>query len=49
MRQGPRAQVQSLSRGDLMASRVVVWSMLVWLAMCCAPYVYALNDLITWR
>jgi hypothetical protein len=26
---------------------VVVWSIFVWIAVCCAPYVYALNDLIT--
>jgi hypothetical protein len=28
---------------------IVVWSAIAWVALCLAPYVYALNDLITWR
>ena len=30
-----------------MTHPVVVWSIVGWIAVCCAPYVYALNDLIT--
>ena len=48
MRQSPRAQVQSLFRSELVMYRLVVWSVIVWIAVCCAPYVYALNDLVTW-
>ena len=32
-----------------MGYRLVVWSTVDWIAVCLAPYVYALNDLITWR
>ena len=28
---------------------IVVWSAIAWIAVCLAPYLYALNDLITWR
>jgi hypothetical protein len=34
---------------DHMRYRVVVWSAIAWIAFCLAPYLYALNDLITWR
>jgi len=36
-------------RGDHMRYRIVVWSAIAWIAVCLAPYLYALNDLITWR
>ena len=32
-----------------MSYRIVFWSAVGWVALCLAPYVYALNDLITWR
>jgi hypothetical protein len=32
-----------------MSYRLIVWSAVAWIAHCVAPYVYALNDLITWR
>jgi len=32
-----------------MSYRLVVWSTVVWVALCVAPYLYALNDLITLR
>ena len=32
-----------------MSYRIVFWSAVGWIALCLAPYVYALNDLITWR
>ena len=32
-----------------MGYRLVVWSTVAWIAVCVAPYVCALNDLITWR
>jgi len=25
------------------------WAAISWIAVCLGPYVYALNDLITWR
>jgi len=28
---------------------IVVWSAIAWITVCLAPYLYALNDLITWR
>ena len=28
--------------------QIIVWSAVVWVAICVAPYVYALNDLTTW-
>ena len=32
-----------------MRYRVFIWSAIAWIAVCLAPYLYALNDLITWR
>ena len=32
-----------------MSYQIVFWSTVVWLAVCLGPYIYALNDLITWR
>jgi hypothetical protein len=32
-----------------MSHRIAILSAVVWIAVCLAPYVYALNDLITWR
>ena len=32
-----------------MSYRIVFWGVVGWVALCLAPYVYALNDLITWR
>jgi hypothetical protein len=32
-----------------MKERIVLWSAIAWIAVCLAPYVYALNDLIAWR
>jgi hypothetical protein len=32
-----------------MRYQIVVWSAIAWIAVCLAPYLYALNDLITWR
>jgi hypothetical protein len=31
-----------------MSYRIIVWSAVVWVAVCIAPYIYALNDLTTW-
>jgi hypothetical protein len=28
--------------------QIIVWSAVVWLAICVGPYVYALSDLTTW-
>jgi hypothetical protein len=28
--------------------QIIVWSAVVWVAVCVAPYVYALIDLTTW-
>jgi len=35
--------------GKAMSYRIVFWSAVGWVVLCLAPYVYALNDLITWR
>jgi hypothetical protein len=32
-----------------MSYQIVFWSTVALVAVCVAPYVYALNDLITWR
>ena len=32
-----------------MSYPIVLWCAVAWIAVCLAPYVYALNDLITWR
>jgi len=32
-----------------MSYQIIVWSAVTWIAICIAPYVYALNDLTTWR
>jgi len=32
-----------------MSYQIIVWSAVTWVAICIAPYVYALNDLTTWR
>jgi hypothetical protein len=31
-----------------MSYRIVFWSAVGWVVLCLAPYVYALDDLITW-
>jgi hypothetical protein len=42
--------VRSSRKGrDHMRYQIVVWSAIAWIAVCLAPYLYALNDLITWR
>ena len=42
--------VRSSRKGrDHMRYQIVVWSAIAWIAGCLAPYLYALNDLITWR
>jgi len=48
----PAASARSDLRGktgDHMRYRIVVWCAIAWIAVCLAPYLYALNDLITWR
>jgi hypothetical protein len=32
-----------------MTYRILTWAAVGWMAVCVGPYVYALNDLITWR
>jgi hypothetical protein len=32
-----------------MRYRILAWAAISWIAVCLGPYVYALNDLITWR
>jgi hypothetical protein len=34
---------------DQMSYRLIAWSTAAWIALCVAPYLYALNELITWR
>jgi hypothetical protein len=38
-----------ISVEDHMRYGIVVWSTIAWIAICLAPYLYAVNDLITWR
>jgi len=40
---------RSVNWEKAMSYRIVFWSAVGWVALCLAPYVYALNDLITWR
>src|SRR5205823_9982828 len=45
-----RNDAASLSQlGGAMSYRIVFWSAVGWIVLCLAPYVYALNDLLTWR
>ena len=32
-----------------MSYQIAFWGTVAWIAVCVAPYLYALNDLITWR
>ena len=32
-----------------MKYRIIAWAAITLIAVCLGPYVYALNDLITWR
>ena len=32
-----------------MTYRIVTWAALAWIAASLTPYLYAVNDLITWR
>jgi hypothetical protein len=32
-----------------MTYRVVTWATVAWLAVWLTPYLYAVNDLVTWR
>ena len=41
--------LRSVNGGKAMSYRIVFWSAVGWVVLCLAPYVYALNDLITWR
>jgi hypothetical protein len=41
-------RTQSIGRMG-MSYRIVFWGAVGWVVICLAPYVYALNDLITWR
>jgi hypothetical protein len=34
---------------DQMKYHLIAWAAISWIVVCLAPYVYALNDLITWR
>jgi hypothetical protein len=31
------------------ASRIMTWAAVAWVAIWLTPYLYAVNDLITWR
>src|SRR5215472_15387260 len=42
-------RLRSVNWGEAMSYRIVFWSAVGWVVLCLAPYVYALNDLITWR
>jgi hypothetical protein len=44
-----RNDARSVNWEKGMSYRIVFWSAVGWVALCLAPYVYALNDLITWR
>src|SRR5262249_35900298 len=36
-------------RRVVMKYRILAWATISWIAVCLGPYIYALNDLITWR
>jgi hypothetical protein len=42
-------RLRSVNGGKAMSYRIVFWSAVGWVVLCLAPYVYALNDLITLR
>ena len=43
------ASAQRIPNGKCRVSyQIIVWSAVAWVAICVAPYVYALNDLTTW-
>jgi hypothetical protein len=33
----------------IMTNRFMTWAAVAWIAVWLAPYLYAVNDLITWR
>jgi hypothetical protein len=33
----------------IMSGRLVTWAAVAWIAVWLTPYLYAVNDLITWR
>ena len=33
----------------VMTNRVMAWAAVAWIALWLTPYLYAVNDLITWR
>ena len=33
----------------VVSSRVMTWAAVAWIALWLTPYLYAVNDLITWR
>jgi hypothetical protein len=44
-----KMELQRIQNGRCrMSYQIIVWSAVVWVAICIAPYVYALNDLTTW-
>jgi hypothetical protein len=35
--------------GRLVSGRIMTWAAVAWIAVWLTPYLYAVNDLITWR
>jgi hypothetical protein len=33
----------------IVTSRIMTWAAVAWIAVWLTPYLYAVNDLITWR
>jgi riboflavin synthase alpha subunit len=35
--------------GHIMTGHIMTWAAVAWIAVWLTPYLYAVNDLITWR
>src|SRR5262249_14023951 len=51
---GKRFEVRSamtnrITTNRIMTSRIMTWAAVAWIALWLTPYLYAVNDLITWR
>jgi len=38
-----------ITTNRIMTSRIMTWAAVAWIALWLTPYLYAVNDLITWR
>ena len=41
--------ISRIMTGHIMTGHIMTWAAVAWIAVWLTPYLYAVNDLITWR